>query len=81
MPPGTIRRLGLISSGHRYIVLGNDDRVQMQTFYATVLWHGDEVIVSALESDGEPAIGMSLLENSTLNIQVWDGGEVLIESR
>ena len=81
LPPGAIRRLGLISSGPRYIILGNDDRVEMETFYAPLIWHGEEKTVSVLQADGEPALGTALLENSTLIVEVWDGGDVLIEPR
>ncbi len=53
----------------------------METFYAPLIWHGEEKTVSVLQADGEPALGMALLENSTLTVEVWDGGDVLIEPR
>ena len=34
-----------------------------------------------MQANGEPAIGTALLENSTLTVQVWDGGEVLIQEK
>ena len=81
LPSGAIRLLGLVSSGHRPTILGNDEIVDMETFYATVSWLGSQMNVSALQADGEPAIGMGLLENSTLSVQVWEGGNVQIEPR
>ena len=46
-----------------------------------VYWHGQPVAVTVLETQRESVIGMALLENSTLTVQVWDGGEVRIEPR
>ena len=53
----------------------------MPRYSAKVSWHGQLVEVEVLQTEGESAIGMSLLENSIVKLQVWDGGEVLIEER
>ena len=54
---------------------------QVPVHDGVVSWHGQAVEVTVLETRREALIGMALLENSTLTVQVWDGGEVLIESR
>ena len=81
LPSATIVRLGLVPSGSRVTILGNDARVLMQTYVGTALWHGTQVTVTVLQTERESYIGMALLENSTLSVQVWDGGDVLIEER
>ncbi len=47
----------------------------------SVSWHEQLIDVAVLQTDRDSIIGMGLLENSTLTIQIWDGGEVLIEER
>jgi hypothetical protein len=52
------------------------------TRYSTLInWHDQLVEAEALQTDHESVIGMALLEDSTLTIEVWDGGEVRIEPR
>ncbi len=81
LPLAAIRRLGLVLSGRRFTILGNGDGVFMYTYVGTALWHGGQTQVTVLQTAGESAIGMSLLENNTITMQVWDGGDVLIEER
>ena len=81
LPLAAIRRLGLALSGRRFTILGNGDGVFMHTYVGTALWHGVQTEVTVLQTRSESAIGMSLLENNTVAMQVWDGGDVLIEER
>ena len=76
-----IERLKLVPDNNRPVILADGARISMEAYDATVSW-GDQLIdVTVLETAGESLIGMALLENSTLTVQVWDGGEVLIEPR
>ena len=81
LPPRAIRQLGLASSDSRRVTLGNGESVTMAAYEAAVSWHGELVDVVVLQTERESYIGMALLENSTLTLQVWDGGNVLIEER
>ncbi len=81
LPSATTVRLGLVSSDSRRVTLGNGDRVFMPTYSANVFWHRQLVEVEVLQTERESVIGMSLLENSIITLQVWDGGQVLIEER
>ena len=49
-------------------------------YLAKVLWHGQEQDVLALQADGGPLIGMSLLYGSRLVLEVIDNGDVTIDS-
>lgn len=49
-------------------------------YFAKVLWHGQEREVLALQADGGPLIGMSLLYGSRLVLEVINNGNVTIES-
>ena len=81
LPPGAIRRLGLIPVDILTVTLANGSRTSMPKYNAIAFWHEQLINVEVLQTEHEAAIGMSLLEDSTLTVQVWDGGEVLIEPR
>ena len=81
LPSTVIRRLGLIPMGSRNSALANGDVVQLPIYRGIASWHGQLTVVEVLETRRESVIGMALLENSTVTIQAWDGGEVLIEPR
>jgi predicted aspartyl protease len=76
-----IQGLGLIPRGSRTIHLVDDIETSLPVYLGTVTWHDQQLEISILETEGQPLIGMALLENNTLTIQVWDGGEVRIEPR
>ncbi|MCC6442674.1 MAG: hypothetical protein IT210_04340 [Armatimonadetes bacterium] len=46
---------------------------------ATVLWEGRPIEVVALEAEGTPLVGVSLLYGSRLTMAIIDGGPVAIE--
>ena len=81
LPSALIRRLGLASTGYRDSALANSDIVQLPIYRGIASWHGRLIDVEVMGTQRESVIGMSLLENSTLTIQAWDGGEVIIEER
>ena len=47
----------------------------------TVMWDGQAVIVDAEEADTTPLIGMRLLDDHRLCVDIHDGGRVTIERR
>lgn len=60
-------------------ILGNGELAQLDAFEGVVHWHGREIELKVLETDGNPLIGMKLLEGSRLIIDVLDGGDVTVE--
>ena len=81
LPADTIQELGLVPRGNRRIVLIDDTEVLMPVYLGAVAWQGELLEVSFLQTEWEFLIGTSLIENNTVTIQAWDGGEVLIEER
>ena len=59
--------------------LADGQIVNMESFQATVLWHGLPREIVVLAADGDPLVGMSLLYQSRLMIDVLDDGVVSIE--
>ena len=81
LPLVVIERLGLAPAEAVSVTLANGAHVSMTRYNTRVSWQGQLIEVDVLQTNAESAIGMALLENSTLTVQVWDGGEVLIEER
>ena len=53
--------------------------MSFDAYDATVLWEGDPRVVLIDEADTTPLVGMLLLDSHNLNIDVEDGGRVLIQ--
>ncbi len=49
-------------------------------YKATVIWDGREQIVDVAASEADPLIGMSLLYGFRVQIDVVEGGVVIIEA-
>ena len=81
LPAADIRHLGLSQLGHRNTTLLDSYSTDLPMFQGIVFWHGQPTSVEVLETQQESVIGMSLLEYSTVTIEVWDGGSVMIEPR
>ena len=79
LPAATIRSLGLIYVGPSDTVLLDGPALPLPMYDGVARWHGGATPISVLETQQEALIGMALLENSTLTVEVWDGGDVLIE--
>ena len=81
MPAQVIQRLGLVQTSVRRAFLVDGIEQYFPLYWGTVNWGQEILEVPVLGTDREFLVGMALLETSTLTVQVWDGGEVLIESR
>ena len=81
LPTEAIQRLGLTPLGNRIITQADGQPVRMPAYKGVVSWHGQPVEVVVIQTDEEAIIGTQLLEHSTVTIQVWDGGNVLIDER
>lgn len=81
LPESIIRELGVASYGRRYIVSVNNEPRRLPLCRVLIAWHGVIRPVQALQAEGRPLIGMSLLADCRLTVAAWDGGEVVIEER
>lgn len=80
LPPDVVSRLGLLRAGTSSLELANGQEETFDTFIASVDWSGSERGVAVHEADSVSLVEMALLEGHTLNIDVRQGGRVLIES-
>ena len=80
LPPTLIAELGLTRLGQNNLVLANGRRDVFDTYGVTVFWEGQSKFIDADEADAVPLLGMSMLNNHDLSIQVRDGGRVVIQA-
>lgn len=79
LTPDLIQQLGLAWSDTTEVTLASGEQEWWDSWTGQVLWQQRVRLVQILESNGTPLMGMELLENSQLTIQVRLGGDVLIE--
>ena len=60
--------------------LANDDEVEFDVHDVTVLWDGQPRQARAAATGSTPLMGMLLLDGHDLNVQVREGGRVVIRA-
>lgn len=79
LPPDMIASLGLLPHGEMVGTLADGTKGLFPIYKAIISWHGQPraTFVSAVES--HPLLGMGVLYDSELFMQVIDGGEVVVQ--
>ena len=80
LPPALVEELGLEWLGQKSMVLANGSREVFDTYGVAVIWDGQTKFVDADEANAAPLLGMAMLHHHNLNIEVVDGGRVLIDA-
>ena len=80
LPPGLVAELGLPVVGDGEATLADGSEAVFDVHSVTVLWDGQSRYVEADATGGTPLAGMLLLDGHNLNIQVRDGGRVVIRA-
>ncbi len=78
LPPALVDELELPFAYVGRAFLANDDEVEFDVHDVTGLWDGQPRRIRAAATGSTPLVGMLLLDGHDLNIQVRDGGRVLI---
>ncbi len=81
LPDHVAREMGLHTTGTRPITLASGQTIQTDTCIARLLWHGQPEDTRAYMMGDTSLIGTTLLAESRLSIDWWDGGDVVIEER
>ena len=81
LPPGLVAELGLPFAYIGQALLANDAEVVFDVHHVTVLWDGQPRDIEADATGSTPLPGMLLLDGHSLNIEVQDGGGVVIQAR
>ena len=80
LPTELVTELGLPFAYMGQAFLANDAQVAFDVHYVTVLWDGQPRDIEADATGSTPLVGMLLLDNHDLSIQVRDGGRVVIQA-
>ena len=81
LPTELVTELGLPFAYMGQAFLANDAQVAFDVHYVTVLWDGQPRDIEADATGSTPLVGMLLLDNHDLSIQVREGGHVVIQAR
>jgi|SRR5215831_1505566 len=76
--PEQISRLGLPRIGRGRALLANGSQAVFHIYEVRVQWNEQFLTVEVDAADSEPLVGMALLEGNDLDIEVRDGGRVMI---
>ena len=79
LPPDVIQELGLEYPQQDSYILADGQRVQLNSYIATVVWHDRPRLVIVLEGESTPLMGTFLLRGSRVTLDMEQGGGVTIE--
>ena len=80
LPATDIRELRLPQHGEWPAVLANGEIKQFPVYTALVIWNGQSRPIPIFESESQPLLGMALLWNNRLTMDISKDGDVIISS-
>ena len=80
LPPALVAELGLPLLSHGRATLANGSEIAFDVWEVTALWDGVAMSVEADEADTTPLVGMLLLDNHILYVEVTGGGRVVVQA-
>ncbi len=81
VPPALATELGLAHRGTSRATLADGSEVTFPSYGVAVLWDGQPRYIEADAADVIPLVGMRLLDRHNLNIDVENGGRVVIQAK
>ncbi len=81
LPPMLVADLGLPVVGDGEAVLADGSEAAFDVYGVTVLWDGQPRHIETGAVGIDPLVGMALLNRHNLNIDVEDGGSVVIQAK
>jgi clan AA aspartic protease len=78
LPPDLIDQLNLKWKRRGRAILGDGSECVFNVYEAVVVWDEDYLTIPIDEADSEPLVGMSLMENYQLTVQVFEKGNIEI---
>jgi clan AA aspartic protease len=80
LPPDLITKLNLRWKRRGRAILGDGSECIFNVYEAVIIWDGNYLTIPIDEADSEPLVGMSLMEDYQLMVQVFEGGNVEIQN-
>ena len=81
LPPALVAELALPFDHVGRALLANDDEVTFDVHHVSVVWDGQTKPISADATGSTPLVGMLLLDQHRLSIEVERGGRVVVEAK
>ena len=81
LPPEVVAELDLPFAMQGYAILADGQESPFDVYGATVLWDGQPRYVDTYVVDATPLVGMRMLDRQSLNVEVENGGRVVIQAR
>ena len=81
LPASLVAELALPFAYLGQALLANDDEVTFDVHDVTVIWDNQQRHIKADATGSTPLVGMAMLDNYNLNIEVVSGGRVVIQAR
>ena len=79
LPTELIGQLALILVGQTMMTLADGQTIEANQYQATAVWDGEQLTVDVMESESQSLLGTNLIYGSTIIIQMWAGGDVVID--
>jgi clan AA aspartic protease len=80
LPNSLVNALQLHFAGYRRGMLADGSITVLDVHLASIVWHGEQRDVLVLDAAGAALVGMALLEQNRLTIDVFEGGRVTVEA-
>jgi clan AA aspartic protease len=80
LPPVILAKVAAVFQGERTVLMADRTPRRAAYYDVAVEWDGAQRTIEAMVVDGRPLIGTDALRDCTINIEMVDGGEVVIES-
>ena len=81
LPTAIVRELGLLYQYRGRAILADGSEAFFHVYDANVLWDSQLVRIETDAADATPLVGMRMLDRHNLNIDVEDGGIVVIQAK
>ena len=81
LPTALVEELGLLYQYRSRAILADGSEAFFHVYDVNVLWDSRLMRIETDAADATPLVGMRLLDRHNLNIDVEDGGRVVIQAR
>lgn len=79
LPPALLRQVEANFLEVRFVLMANGQEEQHSVYTITLDWNDEPRPTEVLALDGNPLLGMLLIDGNHLHIEATEGGEIMIE--
>ena len=79
LPIDAVERLGLKYANPVHLILAGDHQMEGVAYKGFVKWFGRAREIDVIAAEGQPLLGMTILNGCEITIRVRPGGEALIK--